>query len=267
MNEVKRCVLGIQVSAVDYTQAVQSVVEAAQQRRSFQLSALAVHGLMTGVLDSAQRYRLNRFDLLVPDGQPVRWALNALHRTSLRERVYGPELTLRVCRAAAAMGLPVYFYGSRPEVLEKLTRNLTSRFPGLCIAGAEPSLFRRCTPEEKTAIAQRIKDSGAQIVFVGLGCPRQEVWCYEFREQLDMPTLAVGAAFDFHAGMLPQAPRYFQDAGLEWLFRLVQEPTRLWRRYLGLNPLFILGFLIQRLMGPRVFDSVGRPPEQELRYA
>lgn len=220
---------------------------------------------MTGVFDREQKFRLNHFDLLVPDGQPVRWVLNLLHHAGLPHRVYGPELTLRVCAQAEREGYPVYFYGSTEEVLVSLRRNLETRFPGLHIAGMEPSKFRRLDQQEKVELAARIRASGAAITFVGLGCPRQEAFAYEFRDALQMPTLAVGAAFPFIAGIVPQAPGWMQDAGLEWAFRLVAEPRRLWRRYLFLNPAYV--FLVA-LQASRIssFSTEGQTPARELLY-
>ena len=148
-------------------------------------------------------------------------------------------MTLRVAQAFAKRGLSVYLYGSKLEVLSQFAQNLQKRFPGLVIAGMEPSKFRRLTAPERAELVQRIEASGASAVFLGLGCPRQEVWAYEYRNMLNIPILAVGAAFDFHAGSLSQAPKLMQDLGLEWLFRLVQEPKRLWRRYVILNPLYV----------------------------
>jgi len=258
----KRNVLGVLISAVEYGRAEDAVLRAANHRRPLSVSAIAVHGLMTGVLDQEQRYRLNQFDMLVPDGQPVRWALNWLYDVALRQRVYGPNLSLRVCALAAAQGLPVFFYGSTSEVLQSLTLKLVSRFPGLIIAGAEPSKFRRLSAIEKENLAGRIRSSGAAIAFVGLGCPRQEIFVYEFRKLLNIPILAVGAAFPFIAGSIPQAPQWMQDKGLEWLFRLCSEPARLWRRYLLLNPAFLFLLLLQRL-GVSEFTTDGRRPRQE----
>lgn len=238
-------ILGVRVAAAGYAEACDAVRLAARERRSLTVSALAVHGVMTGALDAEHRRRLNALDLLVPDGQPVRWALNLLFRAGLAERTYGPELTLRICRMAAQEGLAVAFYGSRQEVLDDLRANLLRQVPGLRIAAMVPSCFRRVGPEEQEAIAGRLAASGAALVFVGLGCPRQEVWLYEHRHLLDMPLLAVGAAFDFHAKRLPQAPPWMQRRGLEWLFRLSSEPRRLWRRYLLLNPLYLTMLLLQ----------------------
>lgn len=239
-------ILGVGVDAVDYEKAVSRVIDAACAQQPCSVSALAVHGVMTGHLDTEHARRLNGLDLVVPDGQPVRWALRWLHGVRLVDRVYGPELTLRTAQRCAEKSLPVFFYGSEPDVLERLCTNLRRQIPALQIAGSEPSRFRQLTSDEAADIADNIKASGARVVFVGLGCPRQEAWAYEFRTNLAMPILAVGAAFDFHAGSLSQAPPLLQRWGLEWAYRLVQEPRRLWRRYLVLNPRFLWGVLQQR---------------------
>src|SRR5215467_10582481 len=168
------------VNAIDYEAAVERIIAAAKQKQRMSVSALAVHGVMTGVLDDTHRYRLNHLDLVVPDGQPIRWALNAMHHAGLKDRVYGPTLTLKLCARAAAESLPIYLYGSEPEVLSALVRNLCERFPGLRVAGWQPSRFRPLTVEEKLEVAQTIAGSGARLTFVGLGCPRQEVWIYEY---------------------------------------------------------------------------------------
>ena len=247
INFGKFPILGVNIDAVDYEYAVASIVAAAEEGRPFAVSATAVHGVMEGAKDPVHTRRLNGLDLVVPDGQPVRWALRWLYGKNLPDRVYGPNLTLYTARAFAERGLPVYLYGSTLDVLDKFASNLRARFPGLVIAGKEPSRFRRLDEAERKAVVERIKRSGAKAVFVGLGCPRQEVWAFEYRAALEMPLLAVGAAYDFHAGTLPQAPRFMQDWGLEWLFRFMQEPTRLWRRYLILNPLYIWGIVRQKL--------------------
>jgi N-acetylglucosaminyldiphosphoundecaprenol N-acetyl-beta-D-mannosaminyltransferase len=263
-NGGKRNVLGVLVDAVDYDGAVEKVIAAAREGRGYSVSALAVHGVMTGVFDPEQRYRLNHLDLVTPDGQPVRWALNLLHRARLDDRVYGPNLMLRLCRAAAEEGLPIYLYGSSTEVLERLERELSQKVPALHISGAEPSKFRRTTPDEKREIIDRIRASGARIVFVGLGCPRQEIFAYEYRQSLRMPLIAVGAAFDFHAGILPEAPPSMQRAGLQWLHRLAQEPGRLWKRYLTLNPAYLGLLSLQALKLWRPDPLNARPPPRDL---
>jgi exopolysaccharide biosynthesis WecB/TagA/CpsF family protein len=262
----KRNVLGVLVNAIDYEATVQQVIQAAQDGRALAVSALAVHGVMTGALDARQRYRLNQLDLVVPDGQPVRWALNWLHDTALPDRVYGPTLMLGVCEQAARERLPIYLYGSRDLVLEKLSAKLRQRFPNLCIAGNQPSRFRRLSMDEQAETVRIIRDSGARLVFAGLGCPRQEVWAYENRASLSMPILAVGAAFDFHAGLLAQAPATWQNRGLEWLYRLLREPHRLWRRYLFLNPLYLLLVGLQLVHLAHFDPDDVTPPVAELRY-
>ncbi len=244
--------LGVLVNAIDYDAVVEKVIKAAEAQQSLTVSALAVHGVMTGVLDKAQGFRLNHTDLVVPDGQPVRWALNWLYGCGLKERVYGPTLMLKMCDRAAELGLSIYLYGSTHEVLKALSQNLEEQFPSLKLAGVQPSLFRRVSLKEKSDRARSIEESGASIVFIGLGCPRQETWIYEHRELLNMPVLAIGAAFDFHAGSLKQAPAWMQRYGLEWVFRLIHEPSRLWKRYLYLNPLYI-GLLVLQLLKFRAF--------------
>jgi|SRR5579864_138024 len=261
----KKSILGVLLDPVDRATAARMIIQAAHQRLAFPVSALAVHGVMTGVLDQAHRYRLNRFALLVADGQPVRWALNLLYGAGLEQRVYGPDLMLEVLQHAERENLPVYFYGSTTDVLNHLCINLRKKFPSLQIAGMECSTFCRVTPEVADQIAERITKAGARIVFAGLGCPRQEVWAYEFRERLGLPIVTVGAAFPFIAGSLAQAPHWVQDLGFEWLFRLATEPRRLWRRYLLLSPAFFVLVFGQRL-GFR-FRSEGRPPREELFYA
>lgn len=255
-------IIGILIDAVDYKSAVDRIVQAARDRRPMAVSALAVHGLMTGALYSKYKYRLNHFDMLVPDGQPVRWAMNMLHGAQLQDRVYGPNLMLALCAQAEREGMGVFLYGSTQEVLSGLNSRLKHRFPALLVAGMEHSKFRPLAADEKRDLAARIRASGAAIVFVGLGCPRQEVWAYELRDALSTPLVAVGAAFPFFAGAVRQAPKWMQARGLEWLFRLVQEP-RLWRRYLFLNHLYVLLVALQ-LLRLRRFSTDGDRPCFEL---
>jgi exopolysaccharide biosynthesis WecB/TagA/CpsF family protein len=240
-------------------------VSNARGRQPLAVSALAVHGVMTGYRDPEHRTRLNRLDLVVPDGQPVRWALNVIHKTQLTDRVYGPELTMRVCSAAEREALGVYLYGSSEDVLERLQASLETRFPQLQICGAEPSQFRPLSATEKGDVVERIRSSGASIVFVGLGCPRQEVWAYEYRDALGIPVIAVGAAFDFHAGTTRQAPPWMQKRGLEWLFRLQSDPGRLWKRYLVLNPWYA-GLVASQWKGLRDFTPVPSETISEKSY-
>jgi N-acetylglucosaminyldiphosphoundecaprenol N-acetyl-beta-D-mannosaminyltransferase len=243
----RKNLLGVGISAVDYEFAVGKIIESAQNGRRCKTTALAVHGVITGVLDRAHRYRLNDFDLVTPDGQPVRWALNLLYGTNLKDRVYGPKMTFLVCQEAARQQLPIYLYGSKPEVLAQLCLRLKELCPGLQIAGSEPSAFRHLSAEEQMLAVERIRNSGARILFVGLGCPRQEVFTHEMGRYLDMPILAVGAAFDYYSGLLSEPPAILQRLGLQWLYRLVQEPGRLWKRYLFTNSRFVAMFFAQWL--------------------
>jgi len=266
MNQpIKKNVLGTGVSVVDYRSAVDAIMAAAKASRPFSVGALAVHGIMNSVLDSRYRYRMNAFNMVVPDGQPVRWALNLLHKAGLKDRVYGPDLTLKTCAQAARDGVPVYFFGSKPEVLAQMTRRLTAKYPALKIAGQQASLFRHGDKAEMDGIVDQIRQSGAGIVFVGLGCPRQEIWVYENVARLSMPVIGVGAAFDFHAGLLKQAPPRMQKYGLEWLYRFIQEPRRLWRRYAYLNPMFLM-LLAAQFFRVAPFSDSGSAPDHFENY-
>ncbi len=261
----KKNILGVCVDAVDYEAAVNKIIEAARRQAPFAVCALAVHGVTTGALDRRQRFRLNALDLVTPDGQPVRWALNWLYDARLPDRVYGPALMLKVCEKAAALDLPIYLYGSKPHIVSSLEAALRQRYPNLRVAGSCPSRFRQLTQEEDWQVVRHILQSGARIVFVGLGCPRQEAWVYEHRDVLPTPLVAVGAAFDFHAGALPQAPALMQRAGLEWLFRFLCEPRRLWKRYLLLNPLYVALLLLQWTGLGVLRPSAGIRPEATRR--
>jgi len=262
----KHNVLGVGIDAVDYDGAVARILHAARERRPLAVSALAVHGVMTGALDEAHRYRLNQLDLVCPDGQPVRWALRLLHKVRLPDRVYGPRMMLEVCKAAAEQKIPIFLFGGDQSLLALLSERLTSRFPNLRIAGTRASKFRTLASEEWIDLGREVRESGAQIMFVGLGCPRQEVFAFEFREVASMPVLAVGAAFNFHAGKLAQAPPVLQRWGLEWLYRLTREPRRLWRRYVLLNPAYVTLLALQKV-GLRKPDTAGcEPPQTPLLY-
>jgi len=265
IEQRKGSVLGVMVDVVDYETAVHQVTEAAIKHSPYSATALAVHGVMTGHDSPQHRYRLNSFDLVCPDGQPVRWALNWLYGSRLHDRVYGPELMLRICHRAAEEGLPIFLYGSSADVLERLTERLQARFPRLIIAGAAPSQFRTISRSERDELIQTIIYSGARLMFVGLGCPRQEIFAYEMTSRIGMPLVAVGAAFPFHAGLLQQAPHWMQRVGLEWLYRLWTEPRRLWRRYILLNPRFV-SLLLSQVLGMKTYDTSGHPPDRELLY-
>ena len=204
---------------------------AARERRSFAVSALAVHGLTEAISDPELGRLVNQIDLVTPDGQPVRWAMNMLHGTKLRDRVCGPDLTDVVCAAATEREIGVYLFGSTALTCQKMATELRGRYPLIKIVGIQPDRFREATPAEDQADVERINASRAGIVLVGRGCPRQERWVAEHRGRVYAAMLAVGAAFDYFAGNLRRPPTWVQRAGLEWLFRLVQEPRRLFGRY------------------------------------
>jgi exopolysaccharide biosynthesis WecB/TagA/CpsF family protein len=261
MDGLKRNVLGVLVDACDYRIATERILDAAKLGRHFAVTALAVHGVMEGVGDRGLCRQINSFDLVTPDGQPVRWALNLLHGTRLKDRVYGPDLTLHVLAGASRDRLPVYLYGSTLPTLSRLVASLRRRFPRLEIAGHEPSKFRGALDGEAEQIAQRIRASGARILLVGLGCPKQERFAYAMRPLLDMPVMAIGAAFAYHAGELRIPPRWMQRHGLEWAWRLSLEPKRLWRRYVLTNPAFLAMLGAQKA---RMWQAVPPPPATEL---
>ena len=245
----KHSVFGVTVSETDYEDAARAVMDAALRREGGAVTHMAVHALVTAARDASYREKVNTFEVVAPDGQPVRWALNRIHGTTLADRVYGPELMLRLCGRAAETGVGVYLYGSTDGVVEALRAKLLDRFPALRVVGCEPSLFRPLDEEEDDALVARVNDSGAGLLFLGLGCPLQEAFAYEHRHAIGAVQLCVGAAFDFHAGNKRMAPGWMQRGGLEWLFRLIQEPRRLWRRYLVTNAMFCLLFARRLVVG------------------
>ncbi|RTH96481.1 glycosyltransferase [Thermus scotoductus] len=244
-------ILGMRVDLISYEEATEKVLTWAVAGESRYVCVANVHMVMEAHDDPNFRALVNAADLVTPDGMPLVWMLRKLGHP-YQERVYGPELTLRVCAEAARRGVPVGFYGGHPEALEALVRNLRTRFPGLRVVYAYSPPFRPLTPKEDERITEEINALGCRILFVGLGCPKQERWMAEHKGKLWAVMLGVGAAFDFHAGRVRQAPVWMQRAGLEWLFRLGQEPRRLWRRYLKHNPRFLLLAFLQ-LTGMRRF--------------
>ena len=235
----KTSLFNIDYAIVDYDLAAKTIVQMAALRRSFGVSALAVHGLVTAVKDCRVGDAVRSIDMVVPDGQPVRWALNIFHQAGLQDRVYGPTLTLHVLKMANEMGLSVFLYGSTKQTLDLLTKFIQENYPSLRLAGTHVDRFRDATRDEDREDILKINQSGAQIVLVGRGCPRQEIWVADHLGKVNAAMMAVGAAFDFHAGTLRQAPHWMQKCGLEWFFRLLMEPRRLWKRYLMTNSYFI----------------------------
>lgn len=239
-------ILGTTVHPTTYHDATTLILEwAAMGGRTVCLAN--VHMVMEAYDDPVYQVAVNGADLVAPDGIPLVWVLRRMGH-GLKDRVYGPTLTLRVLGAAARQEVPVGFYGATPEVLAALIANVRQQFPGLCVAYSHSPPFREPTLEEDDAAVRNINASGARILFVGLGCPKQELWMHKHKGRVRAVMLGVGAAFDFHAGATPQAPGWMQDRGLEWLFRLCIEPRRLWKRYLRHNPRFVI-FSILELWG------------------
>lgn len=251
----KHDIFGVQVSTTTYDDACKAILAAAHQQVPAIVSAFAVHALIEAATQPELAKKVNRFAMITPDGQPVRWALNWLHKAGLKDRVYGPNLTWELCRRAADEGVSIYLYGSSPKTLADLQANLLKNFPQLKIAGAESPPFRTLTPEEDAAMVERVNSSGAGLMFIGLGCPKQDHFAADHADKIRPVQLCVGAAFDFHAGTKSQAPSWMQKRGLEWLFRLCQEPRRLWKRYLVTNSIYLRKLVAQwtsyRLLGLR----------------
>jgi N-acetylglucosaminyldiphosphoundecaprenol N-acetyl-beta-D-mannosaminyltransferase len=239
-------VLGIPLALTDYERTLDWIDRAANTGHRGYICVAATHTVMACQEDPELRAAVLAADFTVPDGQPLVWALNALG-ADLADRVYGPDLMAKACARAARTGRRFYLLGGRNQgAMVELTRKLRLRHPGLKIVGGQAPPFRPLSAEEDDAIIADINRAAADVVWVGTGVPRQEKWMARMRERLDTPVLiGVGAAFDFHAGLVPQAPPWMQRSGLEWLFRLLQEPRRLWRRYLRYNPRFVTGFARQ----------------------
>jgi N-acetylglucosaminyldiphosphoundecaprenol N-acetyl-beta-D-mannosaminyltransferase len=239
-------VLGIPLAVSDYEEVLDWMQATIAADARAWLTAAAVNLVMSAHEDRDTREAVRAATLVVPDGQPLVWALRALGHARAT-RVYGPDLMARFCERAARSGVRMYLYGGRtPEALVLLEAQLRQRYPGLVIAGGFSPPFRELTNDERERVAGEIDASGASVVWVGTGQPKQELWMARMRPRLLAPLLVgVGAAFDFHAGLVPQAPRWMQRAGLEWLYRLAREPRRLWRRYARYNPLFVAAFARQ----------------------
>ena len=241
-------VLGVPLALTDYAHVLEWIDQAVEARAKAYICVAAVHTVMASKEDPSLREAVLRSDFTVPDGQPLVWALRALGH-DLGDRVYGPELMERACARAARTGQRFYLYGGRNAGgLAQLARMLRLRHPGLQIVGGHAPPFRPLSDAEEEAILADIQRCRPDVVWVGIGVPRQEKWMARMRDRLDAPVLiGVGAAFDFHAGIVAQAPERLQRLGLEWAFRLSQEPSRLWRRYLRYNPWFVAGFARQYL--------------------
>lgn len=238
-----RYILEMRVDATSYSDAVNRVLGWARRGQSRYVCCANVHSVMESFDSPEFRICMNSADLVTSDGVPLVWALRRLGVSSAT-RVYGPDLMPAVLQAADREGLRVGFYGASVETVGLLTELTNQKYPGLVGYHFSPP-FRELTPEEDQMIVDRINASGVQILFVGLGCPKQEKWMAEHKDRVHAVMLGVGAAFDFLTGGTAQAPSWLQAAGLEWLFRLSVEPKRLWRRYLKHNPRFVALFAAQ----------------------
>jgi N-acetylglucosaminyldiphosphoundecaprenol N-acetyl-beta-D-mannosaminyltransferase len=241
-----RRILGMRVDATNYAHAAQQVLRWARQDESRYVCVATVNNVIEAYDDPGYGAVMEAADLVTPDGMPLVWGLRLLGAAAAT-RVYGPDLTPAVCQLAAEHGVPVGFYGGTEDVLDQLIDRLVQRYPGLRTVYRASPPFRPLTPAEERRTVEDLGRSGARILFVGLGTPKQERWMAEHKGQVHAVMLGVGAAFDFLAGRKAQAPGLLQRLGLEWLYRLVHEPRRLWRRYLYRNPRFVALFAAQLL--------------------
>ena len=248
MTLASRYVLGMRVDATSYEDASRRVARWARDGRSAYVCVANVHMIMETFDSSAFQRVVNGADLVTPDGRPLVWALRSLGVRDANQ-VRGADLTARVVELAAREGIPIGLYGGTPDLLETFARILERRYPGVRVVCRIAPPFRPLTPEEDEAVTGEILSSGARILFVGIGCPKQERWMEAHKERIPAVMLGVGAAFDFHTGRVRQAPGWMQVAGLEWLFRLLMDPRRLWKRYARHNPRFVLLFSLEFLRG------------------
>jgi N-acetylglucosaminyldiphosphoundecaprenol N-acetyl-beta-D-mannosaminyltransferase len=249
-------VLGVEISAVNMKMTLDTVIGWVMSNDRQYVCVTGVHGVMESQRDSELAAIHNNAGLTTPDGMPMVWAGRAAGAHWI-QRVYGPDMMLAVLAEAQARSWSSFLYGGAPGVPELLAERLEQRFPGLQVAGTHSPPFRSLTRDEVRETAALINASGASLVWVGLSTPKQERWMSELRPLLEAPVLfGVGAAFDFHAGRVKQAPPWMQTSGLEWLYRLSREPRRLWKRYLTNNPRFVVAIVRRR---PRLIAPVSRP--------
>lgn len=239
-------VIGLPVMAGDMSLVTGEIARLAREGTPSAVCVANVHMVTTARSDPALRGVLDSASIVVSDGMPLVWELR--RQGLAAEQVRGPDLFLEVCATAAEAGLPVYFYGGDAPLVARLVERLEERFPALRIAGVEAPPMLPARPEVDPATVERIRASAARIVFVGLGCPKQEFWMAAHRPQLDAVLIGVGQAFAITAGQLSEAPVWMRRRGLEWLYRVYREPGRLWRRYLVTNSLF-LAFLAKDRLG------------------
>ena len=247
-------VLSTQVDVLGWDAAIRRISDWGRAGESRYVSFSNVHSVVTAAFDARFNHAVNSSDLVTSDGAPVTWMLRQLGAWR-QPRLNGPDLMWRYFATEAAREGKVYFYGSTPQTLKLLKQRVELEFPGLQVVGTHSPPFRQSTRAEDDEDVQRINASGAHVVFVGLGCPKQELWMAEHRGRVHAVMIGVGAAFDFHAGVKARAPHWMRDWGLEWVHRLLQEPRRLWRRYLFTNiPFLVMGgaqWIASRITGAR----------------
>ena len=231
--------LKMRIDSLSYSTATDAVLGWANHAESRYICIANVHMLMEAWDSVDFRNVVNHADMVTPDGMPLVWMMR-LRGQRNQSRVYGPTLMLHILKSAAHAGIPVGFYGGKPDVLQTLVEKLQQKYPGLKVAFEMSPPFGEIPTAQDSELVEKINRSGARILLVGLGCPKQEVWMAGHRGKVNAVMLGVGAAFDFHAGVKPQAPAFMQALGLEWLFRLLTEPRRLWKRYLYHNPRFLV---------------------------
>ncbi len=239
-------VIGAPIDQITWDDAVQRLCLWGEKHESRVVCICNVHSVVTAKQDIEFNKVLNSADMATPDGAPVAWMIQKISGQS-QERINGPDLMLKYCEHAEKIGQSIYLYGGKESTLEILVKVLKVKYPNLKIAGYFSPPFRDLTPEEKEKIIQDINNSGAHTLWVGLGCPKQEKWMHEHKGKINAVMVGVGAAFDYHAGVINRAPKWMQNSGLEWFHRLCSEPKRLWKRYLITNILFIYFSLKQLL--------------------
>lgn len=240
-------VLGAHVSATTYSEITDLLITAARNGTPAIVDFSPVDIIVQAAKNPLFLAKLNSFDIVCPDGQPVRWWLNHFHAAALRDRVCGTTSMLHLCEVAAQTQESVYLYGSTPITLARLRARLMELYPRLLIAGTEAPPFRPLTPLEDNAVVERINSSGAHLIFVGIGSPKQENFAWDHKEKIRAVQLCVGAAFDFIAGTKHRAPEWMQWMGLEWVHRFCSEPGRLGKRYFATNSYFLLAVLAEVL--------------------
>jgi len=246
MGRNREFIVSTWIDSLSWSEAVERIMGWAEKRDPRVVCICNVHSVVTARTDTALREAISSADLATPDGAPVAWLVGVRRRIK-QPRVNGPDLTARLCAEAARRGVAIAFYGSTPETIELLKTILPAEYPGIRLAAMISPPFRALSEQERTEYNRQLNDSGAGIIFVGLGCPKQEIWMATQKSELNAVQIGVGAAFEFMAGTVRRPPKWMQRVGLEWLGRLQAEPKRLWRRYLYTNTVYMF-YLMQELL-------------------